>query len=351
MNEFARLISSLVLLGAGFLAASVVGPPDALEHLSGYFRGAPAEPHGLQPLPADAPSLDTQGWPALPSRGAESPQSDALSAWVAPSVERASWPAPDDAPSESATAAKWDAPKAAPELRAPQRALKPIPRSTSRSAVAGATPPVRSAWDDAAGLAPAEPNRSQPGPALSLGDSPYGKRPGYETAANPADRGDAFPPLANSSPLAPSVLADTPQPIERAPASSSYTQHVVSDGDTLGELAERYLGDAARAEEIYDLNRDRLTNPDLLPIGMVLRTPTVPAHRRAATPDAWGNEPSQPNSAFSTVSAGGRLDRSQPGRPLVPIGAIADPPLTAEQSRGPVDPRYGHEVMWHAGGW
>jgi nucleoid-associated protein YgaU len=51
------------------------------------------------------------------------------------------------------------------------------------------------------------------------------------------------------------------------------TQHYVVDGDTLALLAERYLGDAERAGEIFAVNRDVLTSPDLLPIGAVLRIP------------------------------------------------------------------------------
>lgn len=49
--------------------------------------------------------------------------------------------------------------------------------------------------------------------------------------------------------------------------------YVVHNGDTLEKLAKRYLGDASRALEIFDINRDQLTNPHLLPIGAELRVP------------------------------------------------------------------------------
>lgn len=52
--------------------------------------------------------------------------------------------------------------------------------------------------------------------------------------------------------------------------------HVVSNGDTLEKMAERYLHDAGRALEIFDLNRDQLSNPHLLPIGVELRIPANP---------------------------------------------------------------------------
>ena len=49
--------------------------------------------------------------------------------------------------------------------------------------------------------------------------------------------------------------------------------HIVRGTDTLEKLAERYLGDAGRALEIFDLNSDQLSNPHLLPIGAELRIP------------------------------------------------------------------------------
>jgi len=52
--------------------------------------------------------------------------------------------------------------------------------------------------------------------------------------------------------------------------------HIVHNGDTLEKLAERYLGDASRALELFDLNRDQLANPHLLPIGAELRIPIPP---------------------------------------------------------------------------
>ncbi len=52
--------------------------------------------------------------------------------------------------------------------------------------------------------------------------------------------------------------------------------HVVHNGDTLERLAKRYMGDEGRALEIFDLNRDVLTNPHLLPIGAELQLPVAP---------------------------------------------------------------------------
>jgi len=53
----------------------------------------------------------------------------------------------------------------------------------------------------------------------------------------------------------------------------SEVRHVVQNSDTLEKLAKRYLGDEGRALEIFDLNRDVLDNPHLLPIDAQLRIP------------------------------------------------------------------------------
>jgi nucleoid-associated protein YgaU len=57
------------------------------------------------------------------------------------------------------------------------------------------------------------------------------------------------------------------------PADSGPRTHRIVDGDTLAALADRYLGSADRAGEIFAANRDVLQNPSLLPIGAELKIP------------------------------------------------------------------------------
>lgn len=52
-------------------------------------------------------------------------------------------------------------------------------------------------------------------------------------------------------------------------------RHRIADGDTLALLAQRYLGSADRQMEIFEANRHVLYNPDLLPIGVMLKIPPV----------------------------------------------------------------------------
>ena len=54
------------------------------------------------------------------------------------------------------------------------------------------------------------------------------------------------------------------------PSSKSYT---VKAGDTLSRIAKEHLGDAADYMKIFNLNKDQLTDPDLIKPGQVLRLP------------------------------------------------------------------------------
>ncbi|MCR5165021.1 MAG: hypothetical protein K6C40_13455 [Thermoguttaceae bacterium] len=51
-------------------------------------------------------------------------------------------------------------------------------------------------------------------------------------------------------------------------------EHKIEDGDTLEKMAARYLGDPARADEIFELNQNILSSKEELPIGLILRIPS-----------------------------------------------------------------------------
>lgn len=65
-------------------------------------------------------------------------------------------------------------------------------------------------------------------------------------------------------------------PWAAAPVPMQQTHRVV-DGDTLENLADRYLGSADRAGEIFQANRRELDSPDVLPIGAELVIPPLGA--------------------------------------------------------------------------
>lgn len=61
------------------------------------------------------------------------------------------------------------------------------------------------------------------------------------------------------------------QPGEGAAATSTYT---VKSGDTLWRIATQKLGSGSRYMEIFNLNTDKLTNPDNIDVGQVLTLPS-----------------------------------------------------------------------------
>jgi nucleoid-associated protein YgaU len=63
------------------------------------------------------------------------------------------------------------------------------------------------------------------------------------------------------------------------PAKETARTHKIIDGDTLAALAQRYLGSTARAHELFDANRDVLSDPELLPIGAELKIPSNDARQ------------------------------------------------------------------------
>lgn len=119
-------------------------------------------------------------------------------------------------------------------------------------------------------------------PAASLS----GQRP--PTVVVPLDRRETPPSLA----------ADYPEPTRSAssrwgvsmdmllPDEQSPRTHRIVDGDTLPGLAQRYLGSMGRGQEIFEINRDVLHDPELLPIGVELKLPPRDSRSTAAAPSA-----------------------------------------------------------------
>ena len=68
------------------------------------------------------------------------------------------------------------------------------------------------------------------------------------------------------------VPAPEPQP---EPSVPTYRVYTVVAGDSLYRIARNHLGTGARWSEIYELNRDLITNPRLIHIGWQLRIPII----------------------------------------------------------------------------
>jgi len=62
---------------------------------------------------------------------------------------------------------------------------------------------------------------------------------------------------------------------------ADFKTHQIRKGDTLEKIALDYLGNAGRADEIFELNRGILVSPDLLPLGKILKIPQVDERAKA----------------------------------------------------------------------
>jgi nucleoid-associated protein YgaU len=60
-----------------------------------------------------------------------------------------------------------------------------------------------------------------------------------------------------------------------APAASSAQSYTVKSGDSLSKIAKHFYGDGAKWHQIYEANRDKIKNPDLIHPGQELTIPSA----------------------------------------------------------------------------
>lgn len=77
------------------------------------------------------------------------------------------------------------------------------------------------------------------------------------------------PPPTPSQP-ATATVQEPPRPTTTAPKNATYT---VKKGDCLWNIAKKQLGDGSRWKEIYELNKDKIKNPNLIYSNQVLTMP------------------------------------------------------------------------------
>jgi nucleoid-associated protein YgaU len=90
------------------------------------------------------------------------------------------------------------------------------------------------------------------------------------TTPAPAPRAEA--PRADFSNV--QGASATTAPADRATPASART-YTVKSGDSLSKIAQRELGDASKWNAIFDANRDKISDPDLIHPGQVLTMPTA----------------------------------------------------------------------------
>ena len=220
----------------------------------------------------------------------------------------------------AASSGERDAPTVTPLPTAQITAVKPVEVSTTADA---------SPWDRWPRW---EPAAAVPAPSVESTGTPTNQvttasmqQPA--TTASPAAIQASFSSLAlnSSADRLANRLVPVPQPFADDDQQDEPRTHTIVDGDSLAKLAERFLGDPKLGGQIYDLNRDVLTNPELLPIGAELKLPA----RQVATTQRPLPMPSVPPAATSNPpgmvpvedirKAFVGMPRAQLLRPLPPI--------------------------------
>ena len=64
-----------------------------------------------------------------------------------------------------------------------------------------------------------------------------------------------------------------PEPAPEPVVETAERFYEVVPGDTLGDIAQKYYGQASQYMKIFEANRDILDNPDLIKVGQKLRIP------------------------------------------------------------------------------
>jgi nucleoid-associated protein YgaU len=81
-----------------------------------------------------------------------------------------------------------------------------------------------------------------------------------------------IPPKGAEAPIAaaPAERPATPTP---AADKSKFTTYKLAEGDTLSDVAARFFGSSKQWQKVYELNKDRIDNPDRVAAGTELRVP------------------------------------------------------------------------------
>jgi nucleoid-associated protein YgaU len=78
-------------------------------------------------------------------------------------------------------------------------------------------------------------------------------------------------PTTSATETPTATVSAAPRETTSAPTATTYT---VTSGDCLWNIAKKYLGDGSKYTEIYELNKDKIKNPNLIYPGQVLTLPS-----------------------------------------------------------------------------
>ncbi|MBO9541408.1 N-acetylmuramoyl-L-alanine amidase [bacterium] len=133
------------------------------------------------------------------------------------------------------------------------------------------------------------------------------------------------------------------------PVTSAQGTYTVKDGDTLYGIAKKLLGDGTRWPELYNLNKDKIKDPNVIYPGLVLRLSAESPKAEAPKPEAPKQEtkpapapekkpeaPKAPDLSTCPIGTLPTVPGTQPTKPAQPPVSQPKPPVT--QPTKPVQP-------------
>ncbi|MBI4861995.1 MAG: LysM peptidoglycan-binding domain-containing protein [Candidatus Riflebacteria bacterium] len=174
-------------------------------------------------------------------------------------------------------------------------------------AAAGLPPPTTSAGPTAPTAGPQGPvSTSGQGPLVPPGQGPTvlpGQGPAFETGQGPV--------LLDIPSKVPGTVSLPPE-VKSPPMGTTY---VVQKGDSLSAIAQRFYGSYFLWPLIFQANRDKIANPDLIYPGQVLVIPPLdPTRAGTLIPNAIGPGPQLglPNPELTQLTQGGAVTARSP---------------------------------------
>lgn len=116
---------------------------------------------------------------------------------------------------------------------------------------------------------------------------------------------------------------------DSSPSHPSTTTVVVHRGDTLSKLAQEHLGDVDAWPQIWQLNRDLVTDPDVIDVGWQLTVPCTSQEHASGQDDGTAH--------LAARRSGGRTHESAASRTTAPEGTESASPTRPKASHGPRD--------------
>lgn len=221
---------------------------------------------------------------------------------------------------------------------------EPMPGVAGPAALPGAADfaPAPAGFDGMSG-AVMPPPRSPPTPPAALPRSAADFAP----AAPPLDAAYRStldvppPPLLDTQSPPPLAVGwtsrETATPPQQSVAGDAVqSQYTVRDGDDLTGIALRVYGSAGAAGAIWAANRDRLQDPQILPIGMVLSMP--PSWTLPSAHAAQGGQAIEPTFGPAHSAASWRTTRPQAAGQHPGSGPIWLQPAAGSDGRYPAEP-------------